>query len=56
MFEKFVGDMSCCSRLFWDPKSKILLRSVAFSLGAGPHKASENPKLPTKTSNEQQKN
>ena len=39
---KNVGHMSCCSSLLWDPKSKILLCSVAFSLSAGPRKASEN--------------
>ena len=31
------------SRLLGDPKSKILLWSVAFSFGARLHKASENP-------------
>ena len=35
--KKKIGHMSCCSRLLWDPKSKILLWSVAFSPGAGPH-------------------
>ena len=34
--------MSCCSRLLWDPKSKMSLWCVAFSLGAGPHRASAN--------------
>ena len=38
IFEKNVGQISCCSRLLWDPKSKILLSSDAFSLGAGPQK------------------
>ena len=42
-FRKNLGHMSCCSRLFWDPKSIILHWSVAFSLCAWPHKASENP-------------
>ena len=42
-FLKKTGHMSCCSTLFWDPKSKNFLWSVAFSHGAWPHKASENP-------------
>ena len=37
------GHMSCCSTLFCDPKSRILLWSFAFSPGEWPHKASENP-------------
>ena len=41
IFEKKFGHMSCCSRLFWDPKSKFLIWFVAFSLGAGPHKVSQ---------------
>ena len=40
---KNFGHMSCCSRLFWDLKSKILLWSVAFSPGAWQNKASKNP-------------
>ena len=43
-FWKKFGHMAFCSRLFWDLKSNILLWSVAFSHGAGPHKASVNPK------------
>ena len=44
--------MSCWTRLFWDPKSKSLLWSVAFSLGAGPQSAwdnfASNPKISKK--------
>ena len=50
-WRKKCGHMSCCSRLLWDPKSKILLWSVAFSLGGGPHKASENFACNPKISN-----
>ena len=48
IFETNFGHRSCCSTLFWDPKSKILLWCVAFSPGAWPHKASENLKIPKK--------
>ena len=42
LWTKF-GHMSCCSTLFCDPKSRILLWYFAFSPGAWPHKASEKP-------------
>ena len=37
----FFGHMSCCTKLLWDPKSKVSIWNVAFSLGAVPQ---SNPK------------
>ena len=42
-WRKKVGHMSCCSTLFWDPESKILLWSVASSPGAWPQKTTKIP-------------
>ena len=36
--KKKIGNIPCCAKLLKDPNAKILLKNVAFKLGAGPLK------------------